>query len=149
MSERDNPKAPILDDQVCFQLYLASRNMMKAYKTILSALDLTYPQYLVMMVLWEHQTTTVKQLGDLLGLDSGTLSPLLKRMIEKDLLAKKRDPNDERGVLVSLTKSGLAMKAKSHCIPTELIKSADLDSSVHSLLKPLKALNRKLEKASE
>lgn len=136
-----------LDEQVCFQLYLASRNFMKAYKPVLDGLGLTYPQYLVMLVLWEHKIVSIKKLGDLLGLDSGTLSPLIQRMIERGTLTKARDVEDERGVLVSLTKAGSALKTKAVCIPSELLKTTELDGAkLMALLKPLKELNRILTK---
>lgn len=145
MSERDKNRIGTLDEQVCFQLYLASRNLTKAYQPILEALDMTYPQYLVMLILWEHKEVSIKELGQLLGLDSGTLSPLIKRMIEKGTLSKIRDPKDERGVLVSLTKAGASLKTKAVCIPTELLKSTDLElTKLLALLKPLKELNRVL-----
>lgn len=147
MSERDKNRVGTLDEQVCFQLYLASRNLMRAYHPILDSLGLTYPQYLVMLVLWEHKEVSVKELGQLLGLDSGTLSPLIKRMVEKGTLSKIRDSKDERGVLVSLTKAGASLKTKAVCIPADLLKSTDLElTKLLALLKPLKDLNRILGK---
>ena len=146
MPERDKGRVGTLDEQVCFQLYLASRNFMKAYQPILEQMDLTYPQYLVMLVLWEHKQVSVKKLGELLGLDSGTLSPLIKRMIEKGNIVKVRDTQDERNVLVSLTKVGTALKIEAQCIPSEMLKMTGLEASkIIALLKPLKELNRKLE----
>jgi MarR family transcriptional regulator, organic hydroperoxide resistance regulator len=95
-----------LDRQLCFALYSASRAMTAAYRPILTALNLTYPQYLVLLVLWEEGRITVGRLGERLQLDSGTLSPLLKRMEAAGLVDRTRDPADERRVLVALTGAG-------------------------------------------
>ena len=95
-----------LDDQLCFGLYAASRAVTSLYRVVLEDLDLTYPQYLVMLALWERDHRLVKELGAELNLDSGTLSPLLKRMEAAGLVGRARDPEDERRVLVSLTAVG-------------------------------------------
>jgi DNA-binding MarR family transcriptional regulator len=106
-----------LENQVCFPLYALSRMLTSVYQPLLDDLHLTYPQYLVMMVLWEHRELSVKDIGAKLLLDSGTLTPLLKRMEEKELLKRKRSFHDERVVLVSLTKQGAELKAKAEHIP--------------------------------
>lgn len=110
-------QALYLDEQLCFRLYAASRAMTKAYQPMLQALGITYPQYLVLMVLWqwwdeEEQDASVKQLGERLFLDSGTLTPLLKRMESAGLLSRRRDAMDERKVLLSLSEAGLALRPK-------------------------------------
>lgn len=102
-----------LDLQICFALYGAAHAFTRAYKPLLEPLGLTYPQYLVMMALWEKETATVKTLGDMLGLDSGTLSPLLKRLEQAGLITRKRDTVDERQVLITLTENGAALKAQA------------------------------------
>ena len=103
-------QALLLDHQLCFAMYSASLAMTKAYKKLLAPLDITYPQYLVMMVLWEKDQVTVSELGGRLFLDSGTLTPLLKRMEAMGLLHRTRDAEDERRVLVSLTPAGRALR---------------------------------------
>ena len=111
--EGDNTKMESLlrlDQQICFALYGAAHAFTRAYKPLLDPIGLTYPQYLVMMALWEKQTSTVKALGEMLGLDSGTLSPLLKRLEHAGLITRKRGTVDERQVLVALTPKGADLK---------------------------------------
>lgn len=106
-----------LDNQLCFALYSASLAMTKLYKPLLEALNLTYPQYLVLLVLWEGDGLTVSQLGGRLGLDSGTLTPLLKRMEQAELLTRQRSADDERRVQVFLSANGASLKAQARHIP--------------------------------
>jgi DNA-binding MarR family transcriptional regulator len=110
-----------LDNQFCFALYSASLAMTKTYKPLLEKLGLTYPQYLVMLILWEQDDVLVKDIGERLFLDSGTLTPLLKRMESAELLQRKRDPVDERQVRITLTKSGHALKRKAQDIPKQVL----------------------------
>ncbi|WP_054816170.1 MarR family winged helix-turn-helix transcriptional regulator [Nocardia arizonensis] len=120
----DHEKAPIeelrLDNQVCFALYAASRAVTRLYRPLLDSLGLTYPQYLVMLVLWEHGRMSVKDLGAALELDSGTLSPLLKRLESAGMLTRGRSPEDERSVRVELTESGSALRARARSVPRQL-----------------------------
>lgn len=116
-----------LDNQVCFPIYAASRLVMQAYRPLLAELGLTYPQYLVMMVLWETDARTVGELGERLYLDSGTLTPLLKRLEKQGLLTRNRRKEDDRTVENHLTEQGLALKEVAVNIPSELVCSADLD----------------------
>jgi MarR family transcriptional regulator, organic hydroperoxide resistance regulator len=109
-----------LDDQVCFALYAASRTVTSLYRPLLEELGLTYPQYLVMLVLWEQEHSQVKELGTALSLDSGTLSPLLKRLEKLGLVRRERRAEDERSVSVSLTEEGKALRAKAHSLPTTI-----------------------------
>ena len=106
-----------LDKQVCFALYSASRSLTSLYRPLLGRLGLTYPQYLVMLVLWERGEVSVKRLGEALMLDSGTLSPLLKRLESAGLVTRSRDPGDERSVLVTLTPSGDSLQQRAGTIP--------------------------------
>lgn len=106
-----------LDRQLCFALYSASLAMTKLYKPLLAALGLTYPQYLVMLVLWEADDQTVSSLGERLTLDSGTLTPLLKRLESSGLLQRQRDAADERRVRVQLSAAGLALREQALHIP--------------------------------
>ncbi len=101
----------LLDAQLCFALYAASNAMTRLYRDRLEPLGLTYPQYLVLLVLWEHDNLTVSQLGERLYLDSGTLTPLLKRMEAAGHISRRRDPADERQVRIGLTPAGQALKA--------------------------------------
>lgn len=100
----------LLEEQLCFALYAASRAMTQAYQAFLEPLRLTYPQYLVMLVLWEEDNQTVGAIGDRLDLDSGTLTPLLKRLETAGQVVRRRSPDDERRVVVSLSAAGRAMK---------------------------------------
>lgn len=109
-----------LDNQLCFVLYAASRVLTRLYGPFLTKLNLTYPQYLVMMVLWEHQTLSVGDIGRLLYLDSGTLTPLLKRLEAQGLISRNRLSTDERKVIVMLTEEGSAMKQQAISVPLEL-----------------------------
>lgn len=107
----------LLKNQLCFKFYALSRHITSLYKPLLDELDLTYPQYLVMLVLWEHEVMSVKAVGEQLMLDSGTLTPLLKRLEQKGLLSRNRSTEDERKVNVSLTAEGREANQKAACIP--------------------------------
>ena len=127
MSKNPKPGVPAeanllaLDNQFCFALYSTSHAMTKTYKPLLDRLGLTYPQYLVMLVLWEQDEILVKDVGARLFLDSGTLTPLLKRLESNGLVARNRDPQDERQVRISLTAEGRALRAKAEEIPEQLL----------------------------
>lgn len=110
-----DPAAPPLEDQLCFDLYAASRAVTAAYRPVLAELGLTYPQYLVLIVLWERDTCTVRDIADSLRLDHGTLTPLLRRMERGGFVARHRHHDDERFVVVSLTEKGSALR--SHASP--------------------------------
>lgn len=106
-----------LENQVCFSLYSAANAMVRAYRPLLDALDLTYPQYLAMMVMWQESGLSVKALGEKLYLDSGTLTPLLKRLEAKGLVTRGRSEVDERVRVLVLTSEGEALKAQASQIP--------------------------------
>jgi DNA-binding MarR family transcriptional regulator len=110
-----------LENQFCFALYSTSLAMTKTYKPMLDKLGLTYPQYLVMLVLWQDDGLLVKAIGEKLYLDSGTLTPLLKRLETSGMLTRTRDAEDERQVRIALTKEGRALKKKAQAIPTEIL----------------------------
>ncbi|MDY6999173.1 MAG: MarR family transcriptional regulator [Actinomycetota bacterium] len=114
-----------LDEQLCFALYSASRAVTAAYRPLLDELNLTYPQYLVLLVLWEEETCSVGHLGDRLHLDSGTLSPLLKRLEAAGFVRRQRSAADERRVSVTLTPEGRALEERAACIPDRLLGSTD------------------------
>src|SRR5690242_17480595 len=109
-----------LDNQVCFPLYAATRAMVQAYQPLLGPLGLTYPQYLVLLVLWEQDGLSVKQLGERLYLDSGTLTPLLKRLEAAGLVRKERSAPDARVVTVTLTPAGRRLKRRAAGVPAQL-----------------------------
>lgn len=117
----------LLKNQLCFRLYSVNKAMTRLYTPILKELSLTYPQYLVMLVLWEHEKgLTVNEIGHLLDLDSGTLSPLLKRMSQQDLITKQRATDDERKVHIVTTAHGKQIKQKAKLIPAKLLSKANL-----------------------
>jgi DNA-binding MarR family transcriptional regulator len=116
-----------LDNQFCFALYSASHAMTKTYKPMLDRLGLTYPQYLVMLVLWEHEGILVKHIGERLFLDSGTLTPLLKRLEAAGLVARQRDAHDERQVRIKLTAAGQTLRERAQAIPTQVLCASGQD----------------------
>ena len=117
-----------LENQLCFPLYACSRNVIREYKPYLDRLDLTYTQYIAMLVLWERGSLTVKELGEALYLDSGTLTPLLKKLEAKGLITRKRSTADERNLILTLTKAGTAMREEACTIPNELAQKVPLSS---------------------
>ena len=115
-----------LEDQICFRLYVASREIIKKYKPILEEHNLTYTQYLTMLVLWEERKISVKKIGERLHLDSGTLTPLLEKIEQMGLIIKYRDPNDDRVVIVELTDKGADLQDKVKDVPKEISCSVGL-----------------------
>ena len=115
-----------LSKQLCFPLYACSREMIKLYKPFLDELGLTYTQYITLMVLWEHKAMTVKALGQELYLDSGTLTPLLKKLEEKGLVTRRRSDLDERNLIVTITELGESMRDRALHIPEEMTKCITL-----------------------
>ena len=116
-----------LENQLCFPLYACSRETIKLYKPYLDELDLTYTQYIAMMVLWEKETVTVKELGEALYLDSGTLTPLLKKMEAKGLITRRRSEQDERSLIVRLTDEGMALRERAVDIPRQVASCVQLE----------------------
>lgn len=134
--------APLrLEFQLCFPLYAASNLLTRLYRPALDALGLTYPQYLVMLVLWEHDEQSVGEIGARLHLDSGTLTPLLKRMERNGLLERRRDAADERRVRVVLTEAGAALKLPARRVPESMMTNPVLTASEGETLR---AIARKL-----
>lgn len=134
-----------LDNQLCFALYSTSLAMTKMYKPLLDAIGLTYPQYLVMLVLWEDDGLMVSEIGESLFLDSGTLTPLLKRLEANGLLARLRDVQDERRVRVKLTTAGIKLKADAAQIPACIVDIAGCSlSELMSLSKNIKKFRQRL-----
>ncbi|WP_303918102.1 MarR family winged helix-turn-helix transcriptional regulator [Draconibacterium sediminis] len=133
-----------LKSQVCFPVYALSREIVNVYRPILEEIDLTYPQYLVMMVLWENEPQKVNEIGDKLNLDNGTITPLLKRMAAKGLISRKRNTKDERVVEISLTESGKQLQTKAAEVPQKVVKAMGITAEDLMQLKDLviKILNR-------
>ena len=113
-----------LDNQICFAVYSASHAFNRIYKPLLDRLGLTYPQYLVMLVLWERDGVAVKEVGERLHLDSGTLTPLLKRLEQAGLIKRTRSTEDERQVLIDLTSQGQALKEKARAVPPAILAAS-------------------------
>ena len=135
-----------LDKQLCFPLYAASNLLAKVYRPLLEPLGLTYSQYLVMLVLWERDSVSVGDLGHCLYLDSGTLTPLLKRMENSGFINRRRDSNDERRVLVSLTTKGSEIKELAVNIPKKLSDQLNI-SNIGELRSEIQSLVKALSKA--
>ena len=130
-----------LDRQLCFALYGAANRMTRLYRPMLDALGLTYPQYLAMLVLWEASPRTVGALGEALDLESSTLTPLLKRLEAQGLVARTRDPEDERRVIVALTEAGAALRDQAKAVPEQLFCKLNLQlDELGDLRERLKAL---------
>lgn len=127
MSENERYEALRLDNQLCFPLYACAKEIVRRYKPFLDEIDLTYTQYIVMMVLWEEREINVKELGSRLYLDSGTLTPVLKRLEQKGLITRQRDDKDERVLIVSITKEGDVLKDKAVEIPVKMAGCVSLE----------------------
>ena len=150
MPSRSHPLPPAsellrLDHQVCFALYSASLAMTKLYKPLLDVLGLTYPQYVALLALWERDGLTVSELGERLFLDSGTLTPLLKRLEAAGLVARLRDVQDERRVRITLTPQGRALRERAEDIPRCMMQRSQCDiSELQALTRQLTTLRDRL-----
>lgn len=125
MAEQFDPLK--LENQICFPLYACAKEIVKAYKPFLDELDLTYTQYITMMVMWEHKRLRVKEVGELLCLDSGTLTPLLKRLEEKGYVTRRRSAEDERDLIVSVTEKGDQLRKKALSVPGRLAACVSME----------------------
>lgn len=127
-----------LSNQVCFPLYACGKEIVRKYQPYLEKLDLTYTQYIVLLVLWEKDKISVKEIGEKLYLDSGTLTPLLNKLEKKGYIKKQKQPHDERELIISLTKSGLSLKEEAKKIPPQIANKVKLSEqetiSLYSLL---------------
>lgn len=133
-----------LSSQRCFPIYLLSKEIVNIYRPILEEFDLTYPQYLVLMVLWEKQPQSVSQLGDELHLDSGTLTPLLKRLEQKEIIKRQRAVSDERIVEISLTEKGMELREKAEVIPQRITEKINITQEEAETLR--KIINKIIKK---
>jgi MarR family transcriptional regulator, organic hydroperoxide resistance regulator len=132
-----------LEKQVCFALYSATRAVTQLYRPVLDALGLTYPQYLVMLVLWERGPATVKQLGEALELDSGTLSPLLRRLAAHGYVRRERSTSDQRSVLIHVTDAGATLRSRATSVPRRIAGATGME------LVELEALRQNLTRLTE
>ncbi|MER6130110.1 MarR family transcriptional regulator [Streptomyces sp. NPDC001795] len=150
MTNEEDSASLLLDDQLCFALYAAQRAVTAAYRPLLDELGLTYPQYLVLLVLWERGETTVKELATALRLDYGTVSPLLKRLESAGLVRRERSAHDERSVLVAVTGQGEQLRERAEHVPQALLSAAGLGGGeVARLREELWRLAEKAESAAD
>ncbi|WP_199100251.1 MarR family transcriptional regulator [Dyella sp. ASV21] len=146
MKRLPSPQHLLLDQQLCFALYAASRSVTGLYRPLLEPLGLTYPQYLAMLVLWEQDGLTVRELGQRLQLDSGTLTPLLKRLQAAGLVTRQRRLEDEREVEIRLTDAGLSLREQASAVPACMAQRLQLSiDQMQSLRDELKRLTRQLQ----
>lgn len=131
----DGDDALLLENQLCFAVYSTAHAFNRLYKPLLDTLGLTYPQYLVMLILWEGDNLTVKDLGEKLLLDSGTLTPLLKRLETAGLIRRSRDPQDERQVRIALTPQGQALRDRAKAVPQAILAASGCSSEELAALK--------------
>jgi DNA-binding MarR family transcriptional regulator len=140
-----SPPELLLENQICFAVYSAAHAFAQAYKPHLDPMGLTYPQYLVMLLLWEQDGRSVNELGQPLHLDSGTLTPLLKRMEKAGLVTRKRDTKDERIMRIHLTDHGRALRERARAIPPAMLCASGLElEGLMALRDEVKALGRNL-----
>ncbi|MBD8556244.1 MarR family transcriptional regulator [Rhizobium sp. CFBP 8762] len=147
--QENGPATVAVDQQLCFAVYSAAHAFNRAYKPLLEKLGLTYPQYLVLLVLWQGDGITVKAIGDVLGLDSGTLSPLLKRLEATGLISRNRDGKDERQVFIVLTDKGRALEADAANVFTDIgLATGCSQQQVDDLRSSLQTLSHNLASAT-
>lgn len=142
MSHSDTPEL-LLDNQICFAVHATAHAFAQAYKPLLKAMNLTYPQYLVMLVLWERDDLSVSDIGQKLFLDSGTLTPLLKRLEALGYVQRTRDTADERVVRITLSDAGRSLKTQALCVPPALLAATELD------IPGLQSLNRQVRRLGD
>lgn len=116
-----------LENQLCFKIYSLSKSIIRVYAPLLKEIDLTYPQYLTMMVLWEHRNISFKDISYLLKMKTGTLTPILNKLESNGYLERIKDDKDDRKIYIAITKKGLELGEKANCIPKEILKNIDID----------------------
>jgi MarR family transcriptional regulator, organic hydroperoxide resistance regulator len=145
MTKADRVRASVLDEQLCFALYTASRAMTSCYRPMLDALGLTYPQFLVLLVLWERGDSSVTGIGTALQLETGTLSPLLKRLESTGFITRTRQAEDERSVVVGLTDAGRALEERAATVQREVSDATGMtDDEIAALRATLQRLTGNL-----
>lgn len=149
MTNEEDAGPPLLDEQLCFALYTAQRAVTAAYRPLLEELGLTYPQYLVLLLLWDRGRSTVKELAGALRLDYGTVSPLLKRLESAGLVRRERSAHDERSVLVTVTGRGEELRERAAGVPRALLASTGLaGDEVARMRRELRELAERAEEAA-
>lgn len=133
-----------IENQISFPLYIATKEIINAYRPFLEPLDLTYTQYIVMLVLWEYGDSSIKLLGQVLSLDSGTLTPLLKKLESKGFVKRKRSAQDERVVIISTTEAGMQLYERAKQVPTKILQRLD-GVSFEDLMQYRQLLNKILK----
>lgn len=136
-----------LDNQLCFSLYVCSKEVIKRYKPILEPYGLTYTGYITLLALWEEDNINVKQLGERLFLDSGTLTPLLKKLEASGYITRERDPSDERNIVIKLTRKGYNLKKQAVCVPKQMLQGLQFSNVKAYLL--MKTLHELMESFAE
>ncbi|MDW7549589.1 MarR family winged helix-turn-helix transcriptional regulator [Pseudoalteromonas peptidolytica] len=131
---KSNPQLN-LDNQLCFKLYNASRQVTRLYQPLLKEVGLTYPQYIVLLILWEQDGQLVKEIGKRAGLNSNTLTPLLKRLEQHGIVSRNKTPDDERHTIIHLTKAGKELEQSCACIPAQVLEKSGLSMEQMQLLK--------------
>jgi len=145
----DEAAAISLDDRLCLALYTASRSMTARYRVALEDFGLTYPQFLVMVLLWEEPSVSVGRIGERLSLESSTLSPLLKRLEAMDLISRTRDVSDERLVIIGLTRAGLRLQEQAASVTLDVCRASGLSlDAASALVDELKALDEQLREST-
>jgi DNA-binding MarR family transcriptional regulator len=145
MTKADRVRASVLDEQLCFALYTASRAMTSCYRPMLDAMGLTYPQFLVLLVLWERGDSSVTGIGTALQLETGTLSPLLKRLESTGFITRTRQAEDERSVVVGLTDAGRALEERAATVQREVSDATGMtDDEIAALRATLRRLTGNL-----
>ncbi|MFA9397764.1 MAG: MarR family winged helix-turn-helix transcriptional regulator [Clostridiaceae bacterium] len=140
----------LLNKQLCFRLYKTSRKMTRLYQPILNKLNITYPQYLVMLVLWEHKTIDFKELSDILELKTGTLTPIVKKLVDLDYITKDKNTEDNRKIDVSLTDEGLNIKKQAVTVPNDIADKIGLTfEKYQQYVKVLDEIGRDLDEAEK
>jgi DNA-binding MarR family transcriptional regulator len=146
---RDEAAAITLDDRLCLALYTASRSMTARYRVALEEFGLTYPQYLVMVLLWEESSISVGRIGERLSLESSTLSPLLKRLEAMDLISRTRDRADERLVIIGLTRAGRRLQERASAVTLEICHASGLSlDAISALVGDLRVLDARLKEST-
>jgi len=135
MAQDDRYACLRLDNQLCFPLYVCAKEVVRRYKPVLDELDLTYTQYIAMMAMWEHRSMTVKDIGKALCLDSGTMTPVLKKLEDKGYISRSRDPSDERVVIVKVTDEGMALQDRALSVPGRMWSCLDMSTEDAATLK--------------
>lgn len=135
-----------LDNQLCFKIYSISKSIVRIYGPLLNEIDLTYPQYITMMVMWEHKKLSFKEISSRLKMKTGTLTPILNKLEDNGYLERVKDENDDRKIYIAVTEKGLEIEEKAKYIPKRIVENLDLsENDYHKYLSEFEALENKLD----